>query len=44
MPGDLPGHLIRPYAPNRQVEVALYPDGEAVAGVADAPIWIGYLS
>src|ERR1035441_8831867 len=32
MPGDLPGHLGRPYPPDGQVEVSLRPRGQAVAG------------
>jgi hypothetical protein len=44
MPDDLAGHLLRPYAPHRQVEVPLRPDGEAVVG-ADEGAWkIEYLS
>ena len=44
MPCDLPGHLVRPYAPHRQVKVAVYPDSEAVVDVAGAPVDIDYLS
>ena len=44
VPGDLPGHLVGPYAPNRQVEVPLRPGGEAVVGLAGAPVKIDYLS
>jgi hypothetical protein len=32
VPLDLPGHLLGPYAPDRQVEVPLRPGGKAVDG------------
>jgi hypothetical protein len=44
VPGDLPGYLVRPRAPHRQVEVAPYPGGEAVVDVAEAPAGLHYLS
>ena len=44
VPGDLPGHLVGPHAPHRQVEVPLSPGTEAVAGVTEAAIKISYLS
>ena len=44
VPVDLPGHLVGPYAPYRQVEVPLRPRGKAVAGLGEAPVKIDYLS
>ncbi len=33
VPGDLPRDFVGPYPPDREVEVALCPGGEAVVGV-----------
>src|SRR2546421_2218768 len=44
VPGDLPGHLVRPYAPHRQVEVPLGPGAEAVIGLSETAVRIDYLS
>ena len=44
VPLDLPGHLVGPYAPDRQVEVPLRPRGNAVIGLGGAPVRIDYLS
>jgi len=44
VPVDFPGHLVGPYAPDREVEVPLRPRGKAVAGVGGPSIKIGYLS
>ena len=44
VPLDLPGYLLGPYAPYRQVEVLLRPRGKAVAGLGEAVLRIGYLS
>ena len=44
VPGDLARHLVGPYAPHRQIEVPLRSRDQAVVGLDQAPIKIGYLS
>ena len=45
VPLDLPGHLLGPDAPYRQVEVPLRPRGKAVdRGLGEVPLKIDYLS
>jgi hypothetical protein len=42
--GDLPGDLVGPDAPYRQVEVPLRPHGKAVIGLSRTPIKTDYLA